>query len=271
MSDLWIKGDGLYAVFTKMHMLFQKKTLEQNTAIKTKIESSAPNLQSLTDAEGLDSLQIFCDYFNLPVTSGLIRSNLTLYNGNHESMPAHILMVIMQAFREEISQKQFLMIGNTDYWTRIPLEGRAEAVMLSHPECMFDLTEAYKCFSVRRYTACVFHLMRATEILVKALSRAEDIQATVVSGNGECLPWGKMANNIKDKVDKLNRGEKKDNWSGVVTQLLGLNRAYRTKTAHPERTYTEQEAVNIITLTEGMFDRCFDVLDISEEFLRQPS
>ncbi len=108
------------------------------------------------------------------------------------------------------------------------------------PDIIYDCDEAGKALALSRDTASVFHLMRATEAVAATL--AASLGATVKNKHGETLPWGVLTSNIKDKIDGMVSGEPKDRWLGVHMFLVGCNRAFRTKTAHPAAKYTPEEA-----------------------------
>ena len=45
-----------------------------------------------------------------------------------------------------------------------------ESVAVAFPSASQDIQEAMKCFACERYTATVFHLMRAAEALMRVLA-----------------------------------------------------------------------------------------------------
>ncbi|MDX1292671.1 MAG: hypothetical protein R3265_07675 [Hyphomonas sp.] len=108
------------------------------------------------------------------------------------------------------------------------------------PDATDDIVEAGKCLALRRNTACVFHLMRAMEVMIAAL--ATKLNATVRNENGEQLPWGILVSNIKKPIESMPKGPKQDEWLGAHAMLHSVNRAFRTKTAHPANSYTDEQA-----------------------------
>lgn len=71
-----------------------------------------------------------------------------------------------------------------------------------------DMSEAGKCFALARYTATVFHLMRALERIVRALGKK--LNVTVIDKNDADLDWGKIISNLKVSVEAMNKGPEKD-------------------------------------------------------------
>jgi HEPN domain-containing protein len=154
--------------------------------------------------------------------------------------PAADLQRVVQ-FEHEAKGKVLLVLdaGGQKLWL-------ADAALFGNeveckfPASSFDIQEAGNCFAVGRYTACVFHLMRAAESAVSVLANA--IGATVVNANGETLSWGVLLSNIKPKIEAMPKGQLQDEWLKAHALLHSCNRAYRTKTAHPSDKYTEEGA-----------------------------
>ena len=113
-----------------------------------------------------------------------------------------------------------------------------------------DIAEAASCLALERPTACVFHLMRALEAAAAVV--AGKIGATVTDGHGKGLPWGVIADNMKTKIDKMPKGsDGQIKWYRVQSFLETVNRAWRSPTAHPKKTYTIQEARNVFEASKA--------------------
>lgn len=108
------------------------------------------------------------------------------------------------------------------------------------PDAAFDIEEAGKCLALDRYTACVFHLMRAVEVGLRAA--CDSLNATIVNRHGEGLGWGMLTANLDKAISAMPKGEERDAWQKIPALLHSVNRAWRTKTAHPKATYTKEEA-----------------------------
>jgi hypothetical protein len=108
------------------------------------------------------------------------------------------------------------------------------------PEVSEDISESAKCIAVGRYTAAVFHLMRATEALVQHFG----------SVLGVTLTFNKNWQNILDETAKsLKALPQKDAKTiklyGVNAHLHSVKMAWRNEVMHPKATYTEEEALNV--------------------------
>ncbi len=98
-----------------------------------------------------------------------------------------------------------------------------------------DISEAAKCLALGRSTASVFHLMRAMEIAVQALSAK--LGVTKVEKE-----WGKLLSDITSAIESMPKGSARDEWSEARTHLYHVKQAWRNNTMHPKQTYTLEEA-----------------------------
>lgn len=125
-----------------------------------------------------------------------------------------------------------------------------DKVSVAFPQTTEDLAEATKCMAFHRYTAVVFHLMRALEAAAQIV--ADKIGVTIRDQSGKGLPWGVIADNMRPVIDRMPKGsEEQARWYRVQESLVVVNRAWRVPTAHPKQTYTEEEANNVFNATRG--------------------
>lgn len=126
------------------------------------------------------------------------------------------------------------------------------------PDAAYDIAEAGKCMAMARWTAAVFHSMRATELAATTL--AVKLGATVRNKYDEPLPLGIIVSNLHGKIEEMKPGAKKDDWLKVHALLHSCNRAYRTKTAHPAAKYTEEEADTAFYATRSFLREFADLI-----------
>lgn len=154
----------------------------------------------------------------------------------------------------EMQVKLFLVVppDKRRFFEQIdPIFGKT--VLDAFPDASEDISEAGICYAVGRYTATVFHLMRAMEIAIHALG--SKIGATVTSKIGGFLPWGVLIANIHGKIKLMSSGDDKKSWSEVHALLYHVNQAWRTETMHPKRTYTEGQAREILDAVKAFMNR----------------
>ncbi|WP_147276221.1 hypothetical protein [Sphingomonas aracearum] len=110
------------------------------------------------------------------------------------------------------------------------------------PASADDIGEAGKCLAVGRFTASVFHLMRALEVAVQHLSLTLGI-------DNVDKEWGKLLSEMHGKIEVMPKGAERDAWSESHANLYHVKQAWRNGTMHPKRTYTEEEAKEVLLAT----------------------
>lgn len=115
-----------------------------------------------------------------------------------------------------------------------PLFGRAVAD--AFPKAAEDIAEAGNCLALNRPTACVFHLMRAMERAVQALYTKLGLTKDPER------EWGKLLSDIDGEIEKMPKGDDRNEWSAAHTHLYHVKQSFRNDTMHPKQTYTPDEA-----------------------------
>jgi HEPN domain-containing protein len=163
---------------------------------------------------------------------------------------------------DELADTFFISIPseNVNYYNPAqPLFG--QIVLDTFPNAAEDIDEGGKCYALGRYTAVIFHLMRALEISLHAL--ANKLGATVTNKHGDFLPWGVLLANIGEKIDQMPRGDEKADWSEAHALLHHVNQAWRTGTMHPKQTYTQEQAEDIIDAVKSFMRRLAPLVAVS--------
>ena len=122
----------------------------------------------------------------------------------------------------------------------------------SFPSARFDIDEAGKCLALDRSTACVMHLARATEVILKALAEDELNLPTRYD-------WGKYLNEIEAELTKRYkvagaRTEREKFYSEAANLIGHIKVAWRNPTMHVDRKYTDAEAEKILLATRSFME-----------------
>lgn len=108
------------------------------------------------------------------------------------------------------------------------------------PECLSDIRDTGKCIAFELPTAAGFHVMRATEVVLRRFWEA-------VVPNGEPRP---TTNNIGDylrELDRLNAGSAKTR--SCLRQIKDL---HRNELIHPEHVLTLDEALGLLGIAQSI-------------------
>lgn len=112
-----------------------------------------------------------------------------------------------------------------------------------------DLEHAGNCLALGEGTACVMHLMRTLEIVIRDLGRrlgmTFDLKDT----------WGRILTDLDAKIESLPAGtldeqRKKHQWSECRNYLWHVKRAHRDDSMHGVRAYSPKEAKEVFNATK---------------------
>ncbi|MBF4436335.1 DUF4145 domain-containing protein [Vibrio anguillarum] len=108
------------------------------------------------------------------------------------------------------------------------------------PLAQFDFKEGCKCLAFECYTASAFHILRATEDVIKEIYKSH------VDGDADRKTWGNLIHGLKDNEIVSQR---------VFNHLDYIREHYRNPTNHPERQYSCSESENLLGL-------CIEVISV---------
>ena len=119
-----------------------------------------------------------------------------------------------------------------------------EVVSTAFPACIEDIAEAHQSFALGRYTASMFHLGRAMELAVKAVARRMRIRI-------KRDDWQSYLTAMNDKISKMpfktpQQKAKRAPFAQTAAYLLHFKEAWRNPTMHPKKTYTRDEALEVL-------------------------
>jgi len=109
----------------------------------------------------------------------------------------------------------------------------------------YEMDEAGKCFALARYTACVFHAMRALEPGLKALGA--DLDLSVETNWNKALD--QIEKEIRSRSTKTHGPAWKDDepfYAEAATHFRFIKNAWRNHTAHLKERYDEERAESVL-------------------------
>jgi hypothetical protein len=197
----------------------------------------------------LDGISKHCSTLNLE--SGLDQIRRMYGLCKPETSPSdfgNALKDLENRIEDEIKRRSFFFVPPERakfFETEYPF---GKQIKNRFPKLTEDISEASKCLGAGRFTASVFHLMRALETAVRRL--AKRLGATVHTKD---KTWGEILAPIDDAIKNLPGGKKatseesdrKAAFSQAAAYLRHVKDAWRNDTMHPKRTYTEEEAIAI--------------------------
>ena len=137
---------------------------------------------------------------------------------------------------------------------QVPAPGRIEydrpetflgkKIVDDFPELIKDASEAGNCFALKRYTACVFHLMRIMERLVQDFATK---LGAVLTYKGdpiiiEYAEWNQIENAIKPIIENMKKGKRKSRCNAALETFSAIRLGVRNEIMHPRGIYDEEDA-----------------------------
>jgi hypothetical protein len=130
-----------------------------------------------------------------------------------------------------------------------------------------EINFARECFALARWTPCVFHLMRACEIGIKALHKTLNLPAPFLADS-----WGNLLKPM-DKQLALAVSERFGDWATcpeffdqATNDVRAIKRAWRDRTMHVESDYNESQARKALNAVTSFFEHLSAKLDQDGKF-----
>jgi len=207
----------------------------------------------------LAELMELCEELGLKVSQTLLFS--TQYDLPKTSREFGLILL---AIRREISEKLFLYVpvDRAGFFEKddILSEKTKEEFSTAYKE----LKEAGSCYAAERYTASVFHSMRAAEIGLRALG--EDLGVSFPDKSIELAEWQHIIEQAESKIkEKVNRRAATEDdatardadrkfYSQVASQFRYFKDGWRIRAAHARENYTGSQALSVMTHTIDFFE-----------------
>ncbi|HXG87275.1 MAG TPA: hypothetical protein VNJ02_02980 [Vicinamibacterales bacterium] len=132
-----------------------------------------------------------------------------------------------------------------------------ETTAAAFPVARIELEEGGRCFGFGRYTAAVFHLLRAADAGVRALATAADVK----KGANPAADWKTLMTIVEARVATIERwpsGVDRTNaltfFSGAVAEVRTLQDA-SYKLALGASSFEEHEALHVCNTTKALLTR----------------
>ncbi len=153
---------------------------------------------------------------------------------------------------DELGSRFFLSLSKAEA-AEYGSDGFGDDVHAKFPSIIFELDEASKCMALGRYTAAVFHWMRAVEAALKAVRLC--LGATEPpAGMGKS--WGKILEDLRTmRAEKPAGWPEKDYFAAIYASFEAVMHAWRNSTMHIENKYTREEAESIRDCVKALLQR----------------
>ncbi len=124
-----------------------------------------------------------------------------------------------------------------------------DEVFAAFPSATDDIAEAGTCLALERSTACVMHLMRASEVALRALANSV--------GAGRQSDWGGYIREIYKELEKQVKAagaatSDHQFYAEAAAQIDNVKRAWRNPSMHVDKSYSQPRAEEILLATKSL-------------------
>jgi hypothetical protein len=158
-----------------------------------------------------------------------------------------LLVQLRSSIMVELNQPVFLVLDNSDASLFSQDDPFGDSVSALFPQATTDIYEGARCLALERYTAAVFHLMRAAEHALRYLGDQLGVQDI------ERKDFGQVVQESRDKFNAIRSREPRKEWIAEALASLDLFKdAWRNPVAHARNDqYTEQRARDVYNGTRA--------------------
>jgi hypothetical protein len=143
-------------------------------------------------------------------------------------------------------------------------QANSPAVIPNFPEATKELAHAGNCYASGEFTACVFHTQRAVERALKAIHSCLGL-AQPASGFA-ANNWQQILQRIKEEM--LRRGtawSERGSFENFYVMIGAIKDAWRNTTMHVDVSYSENEALRILTVVRDLISDIAKKMDENGE------
>lgn len=164
--------------------------------------------------------------------------------------------VLREAIESELQYRRFAYVptGNALLHDKFALNW--DAIWSRFPASKEDSLRAADCYALEQDTACVFHLMRVSEIGLRAIAKKMRV---TLKDKGKPMPvefatWDKVINGIRTKITQahamsksVRRAKQLQFYSDAADRCTYIRDIWRNEAAHTRKNYNHGEALGVLT------------------------
>jgi hypothetical protein len=199
-----------------------------------------PATMAAANKTAAEVIQERADALHLPVTKG---SAIYIEVSRTSEELAAAFLTVKRTMHQELLNRIFVEPEPKYkiYYEQVTLFGGL--VFNAFPSANDDIYEAGMCLALERGTACVMHLNRVLECGLSALAGT--------LGIGKQTDWGAYLGKIEPLLDGRakaagKRSEDEQFYAEAAANFDRMRRSYRNPTMHPEKTYSQDRAEEIL-------------------------
>lgn len=159
-----------------------------------------------------------------------------------------LLVQLQKGLLTQLKQQTFLMLDNAHASLFDQRDPFGDAVSALFPDTTTDIHEGVQCLALERYTASVFHMMRAAEHALRYLAREVGV------ANVEEKDFGQLVQETRDQRNAVKSRDPEKKWTADALASLDLFKDARRRNpvCHARNDhYTEERARDVYNGTRA--------------------
>lgn len=252
----------IYELIRKLSALEHAHTLFPLTGLSNDVAASFGDLEGMM--QFLSKLAEFLSDEELTVSRGVVDkiAEITRNQGSIRAVAAKYLE-LQTVFQIELSQKHFFRMSDAEKKLFQPDPENpvfGAAVQNNFPSVLYEIDEAAKCLALERFTASVFHLMRAMEYTLVVLRKSLELPDPTKQSDRN---WGVILRDLRQEVERRNKlgvtAWRSHDDQHFFTDLIGsvgaVKLAWRDPTMHVERNFNQAEAKEVFAAVRTLMQK----------------
>jgi len=238
---------GFYYVINRIEI--QQNRLQR---LETTPEQLADGISALIDC--FKDLKRFCDEYDLTETGKYLDVYVEriTWNNVDRTRAAFIAESVLRVVENEAEARWVYHLSRTKHELFISELKKWQPICEKFKVTETEAVSALKCYLFGENTACIFHLMRAAEIGLRALARERRIR--IPKKPLDWVEWQEILTHIGRSVDNLaktsKRGPTKDAalsfYQGALGEFGAFKDTYRNLAMHARKSFDEHEAASAL-------------------------
>jgi hypothetical protein len=214
-----------------------------------------PNERAAYDSDNLLEVAIDCSSIGLHLSAKCANELAEKLKESITFGERSIILDVLQGrIQDEMGMQLCLHIPTERAWSYDQKELFGHDVNSKFPDAQFDITEAGNCYTTGRGTAAVFHLMRVMERAVQKLGDKLGVEFV------QDKNWQQILDEANKAIKALPKNPTRVAMSQVTASLYAVKVAWRNEVMHPKKTYTLEEAENIIRLVKTFMQQLAEIV-----------
>ena len=186
-----------------------------------------------------------CDLFLISLRDGLLWSEL-----------GHHARALIEAIEGELKYRRFAFLQTQKAKLLDEFRKDWASVLEKFPNTAEDVEHAVECYALEQNTACVFHLMRVSELGLREIAKKVGVKLT---DRGKPMPieyatWDKVINGIKGRITAAHlkpkgavRNRQLQFYADATDQCTYIRDVWRNEVSHTRKSFNDGEAVGVMT------------------------